>query len=189
MERTPSTEQAGPDPEDMLPEYDFDYAKAHPNRFAGAVATRQDHRPMTLRDARSSDAAVVAALSIQLGYPMRPEEAEARLAALQATDDNAVLVAESEDGVVIGWIHVFGQLLLETGAFAEIAGLVVDEAWRGRGTGAALVEAAAEWAARRGYGTLRVRSNVVRERAHAFYERLGFARSKTQAVFVRPLGE
>ena len=35
--------------------------------------------------------------------------------------------------------------------------------------------------------TLRVRSNVVRERTHRFYERLGFARLKTQVAFARPL--
>ncbi|HEY4595273.1 MAG TPA: GNAT family N-acetyltransferase, partial [Thermoanaerobaculia bacterium] len=67
-------------------------------------------------------------------------------------------------------------------------GLVVDESRRGGGIGAALVEAAAEWAAGHGFRTLRVRSNAVRERTHAFYERLGFARTKSQIVFARPVG-
>ena len=52
--------------------------------------------------------------------------------------------------------------------------LVVDESRRGLGIGAALVDAALDWAAGQGFDTLRVRSNVVRERTHAFYERLGF---------------
>lgn len=46
---------------------------------------------------------------------------------------------------MIGWIHVFGAHRVEAEPFAEIAALVVDETRRGRGTGAALVEAAAEW--------------------------------------------
>ena len=88
---------------------------------------------------------------------------------------------------MVGWIHLCGVLRLETGRYAEIAGLVVDEAWRSLGVGAALVEAGAEWAAGRGYQTFKVRSNIIRERAHAFYERLGFAHSKTQVVLVRRL--
>jgi hypothetical protein len=34
---------------------------------------------------------------------------------------------------------------------------------------------------------MRVRSNIVRERAHAFYEGYGYHSSKTQRVFVKPL--
>jgi PhnO protein len=53
--------------------------------------------------------------------------------------------------------------------------------------GKLLLEAAVGWAAEQGYGKLRVRSNVVREEAHRFYEREGFQRIKTQAVFDRKL--
>jgi hypothetical protein len=42
-------------------------------------------------------------------------------------------------------------------------------------------------AAERGYRKLRVRSNVVREDAHRFYEREGFRRTKTQMVLDRKL--
>jgi GNAT superfamily N-acetyltransferase len=49
--------------------------------------------------------------------------------------------------------------------------------------GKLLVQAAVRWAAERGYAKVRVRSNVVREDAHRFYEREGFQRAKTQAVF------
>jgi len=143
---------------------------------------------MTLRSAHLSDAPTLAVLATQLGYPTRSDEAEARLREVLALPGGAVLVAEDEEGSVIGWIHVFGAHRIEAAPFAEIAALVVDETRRGRGTGAALVEAAAEWAERHGFRSLRVRSNIVRERTHAFYERLGFARSKTQVVFVKPVG-
>jgi GNAT superfamily N-acetyltransferase len=78
-----------------------------------------------------------------------------------------------------------GTHYIDSEPFALITGLVVDETKRSRGIGAALVEAAVEWAAGHGYRTIRVRSNVIRERAHAFYERLGFSRVKNQVVFVR----
>jgi GNAT superfamily N-acetyltransferase len=96
---------------------------------------------------------------------------------------------------VIAWGHVVGSSRIETGLLAELVALVVDEGHRGRGVGAALVDAAADWAANQGYPTLRVRSNIVRERTHAFYERRGFTHSKTQHVFVlqltpqRPMGD
>lgn len=132
-----------------------------------------------IREATASDAAALAALSTQLGYPTNPEEAAQRLAAL---GDGAVLVAE-EGGAVLGWIHVCGIRFFQSPPFAEIGGLVVDEAARGRGVGRLLVQAAVRWAAEQGYAKLRVRSNVVREDAHRFYEREGFRRVKAQAVF------
>jgi GNAT superfamily N-acetyltransferase len=141
---------------------------------------------MTIRPARISDAAAIAGLATQLGYPTRSEEAEPRLLDVTSRPENAVLVAES-DGVVVGWIHVAASHHVETECFAEILALVVDQEHRSGGIGAALVEAASDWGARSGFATLRVRSNVVRERTHAFYERLGFARIKSQVVFARPI--
>jgi GNAT superfamily N-acetyltransferase len=141
---------------------------------------------MTIRPAEPADAAAIAGLATQLGYPTTPEEAGPRLRDVASRPENAVLVAEA-DGAVAGWIHVAGSHHVETAAFAEILALVVDESRRGGGLGAGLVEAAADWAARHGFRTLRVRSNVVRERTHAFYERLGFARTKSQVVFARPV--
>ena len=132
---------------------------------------------MNIRRAIPSDSAALAALSTQLGYPTQPAEAAERLG-----NDGAVLVAE-DDGAILGWIHVCGIRFFQSPPFAEIGGLVVDEAARGKGIGRLLVEAAVRWAAEQGYGKVRVRSNVVREDAHRFYEREGFRRVKTQAVF------
>jgi GNAT superfamily N-acetyltransferase len=143
---------------------------------------------MTIRPATHADSARIADLTTQLGYPTQAPEAEERLRDLASRPDDAVLVAE-EEGEVVGWIHVAALHSLEMEPCAMIQGLVVDASRRGRGTGAALVEAAAEWAAGHGFRTLRVRSNAVRERTHAFYERLGFARTKSQVVFARPVGD
>jgi GNAT superfamily N-acetyltransferase len=144
---------------------------------------------MNIREATLSDAAALAALSIQLGYPSTPEEMVERLTMLGSrpgTGGNGVLVAEDESGVV-GWLHVSGMYLLESPAFAEVLGLIVDEAHRGKGVGKRLLDGAARWAADHGFDKLRVRSNVVREDAHRFYEREGFRRVKTQVVLDRAL--
>jgi GNAT superfamily N-acetyltransferase len=97
-----------------------------------------------------------------------------------------VLVAE-EGAAVVAWIHVYGIHTLESDAHAEIGGLVVDAAHRGRQIGKALVAAAEEWAIQAGYRDIRVRSNVIRERTHRFYEREGYAIVKRQAAFVKDL--
>jgi len=141
----------------------------------------------TIRGARRDDGLRLAALSGELGYPMTPEEAVLRLADLVAHGDHALLVADV-DGRVAGWIQVSLPRIFETSKSAEIAGLVVDSAERGRGIGRRLVDAAVAWAAERGCVAVRVRSNVIRERAHAFYVREGFREVKTQRVLEKKLG-
>jgi GNAT superfamily N-acetyltransferase len=148
---------------------------------------------MNVREATLSDAAALAALSTQLGYPSTADQTAERLRVLQVRPTDAVLVAEEAagaegDNAVTGWLHVSAVLFLESPPFAEVAGLVVDEAHRGKGTGKLLLEAAARWAQEHGYSKLRVRSNLVREAAHRFYEREGFRRVKTQVVLDRELG-
>ena len=140
-----------------------------------------------IRDARPEDAPRLAVLSGQLGYPATEAEVRVRLATLTGRGDHAFLVVEVQ-GVVAGWIGVRTELSLEGGGYAEIVGLIVDEHHRSKGLGEDLVSAAEAWAAKRGAKRLRVRSNVMRERAHRFYERLGYVVFKTQRVFGKQLG-
>jgi len=141
---------------------------------------------VNVRRATAADAADLAGLSGQFGYPSDESAVRARLAAILARDDHAVFVAD-ESGRAVGWVHVLVEDRVESDRFAEIAGLVVDAARRGHGLGATLVARAEAWAAERGLGAVRVRSNVVRRDAHRFYERLGYRASKRQAVFVKAM--
>ncbi len=59
---------------------------------------------------------------------------------------------------------------------------------RGGGIGRMLVDAIEEWGLGMGIETARVSSNVTRERAHRFYERLGYEKVKTSYSLVRTLG-
>jgi GNAT superfamily N-acetyltransferase len=130
----------------------------------------------------ASDVEQVAALTSELGYPSNPDQISRRFARIDGQRDQIVLIAE-EAGVPVAWLHVGVHPCLEADSFAEILGLVVMEDCRGRGVGRALVDAAAEWARAHGCNVLRVRSRLARERAHAFYERNGFRRVKTQHCF------
>ncbi|HJW09461.1 MAG TPA: GNAT family N-acetyltransferase, partial [Holophagaceae bacterium] len=70
---------------------------------------------------------------------------------------------------------------------AEVGGLVVDEAFRGRGLGSQLMAAAEAWAQAKGFATVRLRSRLQRERAHAFYHQLGYEETKRQVVLEKSL--
>jgi len=139
-----------------------------------------------VRTIHPADAAAVASLCAQLGHPTTEDDAIHRIASILRQDQQALLVAERA-GQILGWVHVFGAHRLESPPFAEIGGLVVDQTCRRTGAGRALVTAAADWARHQGFRHLRVRANVVREEAHAFYRHLGFSNSKWQAVFSRAL--
>lgn len=142
---------------------------------------------VSIRRATLEDAAHVAALSGGLGYPVAVAEVADRLGRLLARAEGVVLVAEAAPGQVIGWVHGAEQELLESGRRCEILGLVVDEAHRAQGVGRRLVQAVETWAAARALDRMAVRSNVVRAESHAFYERLGYVRAKTQHAYSKRL--
>ena len=143
--------------------------------------------PVKIREARQSDAAAVARLSAELGYPVQTGEMEKRLRVVDETPDHVVLVASVDDGPIIGWADLRFSFDIMTGRTAEIAGLVVGEGRRSAGVGGELVRAAEQWASFGGVTKMIVRSNVIRERAHGFYLRLGYTRYKTSAVFEKDL--
>ena len=156
-------------------------SESAPARITGIMAMAINIRRMT-----GADSAVVADLCGQLGYPSTRDQILKRFASVERQPDGAVFVAE-DDGRVVAWIHVASVPLLEADLYAYIAGLVVEETHRSHGIGAALVETAERWAREMGCGTIRVWSRVQRERAHAFYERSGYVRIKTQHAFEKPL--
>ena len=110
----------------------------------------------------------------------------ARLAELKQSQNDTVFVALRADKV-IAWIHLCRIPSLESEVFAEIRGFVVTESERGTGVGTQLVSAAEDWARKRAYPKIRVRSDVVRTETRRFYENRGFAVTKTQNVFDKKL--
>src|SRR5215831_18030036 len=134
-----------------------------------------------IRRVRLSDAPSVAELSGQLGYPTSAKEMADRLAHLiRHPRLGAVLVAETSEGEVVGWLHVSVTPLLEVPLRAEVNGLIIAEAQRSSGSGAKLLQAAEAWAKSKGCSSMSVRSNVMRDRAHSFYLRNGYQHYKTQ---------
>ncbi len=138
-----------------------------------------------VREALLSDAQRIVALLVQLGYEVPLGHVEA---CLQDRDpDRAFLVAVVPRVGVVGTATVSERPALLAVRRAEIESVVVEDEYRGNGIGALLVQAAEAWARRRGCTTVRLLSNVVRERAHRFYGRLGYDVLKTEHVFQKQL--
>ena len=151
------------------------------------MAKQTGNQDFKIRRARISDAPQLAELSSQLGYPTTAVEITKRMRKLKPASQNALFVAESLDTGVTGWTHVSVTHLVEVGTRAELNGLIVAEGQRGLGAGARLLEAAEDWARKNGCPSMSVRSNVIRERAHKFYERQGYEHYKTQKAFRKTL--
>ena len=91
-----------------------------------------------IRPAEPRDTTAITHLSEQLGYPMKSSDVEHQLALLHSLDHHAVLVAESNQGQVLGWVHIFERPLLIQEAGAELGGLVVEKSVRELGVGRAV---------------------------------------------------
>ncbi|HLV96855.1 MAG TPA: GNAT family N-acetyltransferase [Candidatus Acidoferrales bacterium] len=147
------------------------------------MTTAAKESSVTIRSPRQRDYAGMSELAGQLGYASAGEEIARRLAGMQDSADHAVFVAETADGEIAGWIGVFLYRCVEADARAEISGLVVAERMRSLRIGQRLLERAEDWAREKGCTASSVRSNVIRERAHTFYERNGYKHVKTQKSF------
>ncbi|MBA4380303.1 MAG: N-acetyltransferase [Anaerolinea sp.] len=141
---------------------------------------------MNIRPAAESDAVAITDLCNQLGYPSTPEDVARCLHQIRQFEHNALFVAEV-DGRVAGWIHVIAFSLPEMDLHTEIGGLVVDEAHRSLGLDRLLVARAEAWAREHECCEVRVRCNVIRTRAHNFYECIGYENIKSQHTFRKQL--
>jgi GNAT superfamily N-acetyltransferase len=142
---------------------------------------------IVIRKVRATDAVRLAELSTQLGYPVGTREMASRLKLVLREKKAACFVAEEKSAGVIGWIHISTMPLIEVPPRAEVNGLVVDEKLRSQGAGWALLQAAEDWARKHRCKHMSVRSNVIRDRAHIFYERHDYEHHKTQKAFRKPL--
>jgi len=101
-----------------------------------------------------------------------PDLDAAALRALAGWQGNRLLIARV-DGDIVGTLTLV-TFPLPTGLRAWIEDVVVDEAARGYGVGAALTQAAVRLARAEGARTVDLTSRPSREAANRLYERLGF---------------
>ena len=127
----------------------------------------------------AGDCAAFARLIGQLGYDVTESEVAVRLAQMEA-EGRVVLAAESA-GRVVGCLSTSIMRVLHRPApVGRISMMVVEEGLRGQGIGARLVRAAEDHLTRAGCVLVEVTSNLARERAHAFYEKLGYGKTSVR---------
>lgn len=142
---------------------------------------------LTIRPAALADASQLASLATQLGYSSTPDQVAVRLREVFQETEHVILVAERKGDGLAGYIEVFPFRTIGSNPRMEIASLVVDESCRSQGVGRLLMERAEECARGLGFKEAGLRSNVIRDRAHRFYENLGYKVNKTQKSFRKAL--
>jgi len=117
-----------------------------------------------------------------LGYQLSVEERRNHIEFMLGSKERCVWVAVVENKIV-GSIHAFKTVRIETTPFIEIGALVVDKDFRGKGIGKKLVNTISQWTEMENISSLRVRCNTKRKEAHLFYLGTGFSETKEQKVF------
>lgn len=141
----------------------------------------------TIRPAVLDDAPQLAPLAGQLGYPSTADQVATRLREILQHTDHIIFVAERNGSGLAGYIEAFPFRTIGSNPRIEIGSLVVDESCRSQGVGHLLMDRAEEWARSHGFKEAGLRSNVIRDRAHCFYENLGYRVNKTQKSFRKQL--
>lgn len=121
---------------------------------------------------------LLAALDADGEAPMELAAAEAVFARMSSYPDYTVWLLHNDDGVVIGTysLLIMDNLGHRGAASAIVENVAVAPAARGQGAGTLMMRHAMEHARARGCYKLVLSSNIARERAHAFYDGLGFER-------------
>jgi len=134
---------------------------------------------LDIRPAGRDQLAAVLALYTQAGLDQETlprDQAEALFDRIQRYPDYDVLVATDAAGRVVGsYLLLIMDKLGHAGAPAAVVDdVVVAPDRQGQGIGAAMMHDAMARARTRGCYKLMLSSNLKRERAHRFYEKLGF---------------
>jgi len=130
---------------------------------------------MKFRPAIESDAESLASLVNALGYPSTPSEMTIRLESFPPS--HLTFVAEI-DGHVAGFVGLCLLPIYESSMpIGYVLALSVAPAFRQRGVGRFLMEAAEAWLLQKGIRDVRLSSGFQREAAHSFYERCGYSKT------------
>ena len=127
----------------------------------------------------------IAGLLTQLGYPTSFDQARSRIALLDASPANHVLVAEADSRVAGVAALEVGLHIEKDGKHGQLTALVTEAKLRRRGVARTLLRAVEKLARDEECEALFLRSNKRRNDAHAFYRTAGYA--ETHLTFNKEL--
>ncbi|MFN2540640.1 MAG: GNAT family N-acetyltransferase [Chthoniobacterales bacterium] len=132
---------------------------------------------LTIRAARTRDAAALAGLMCELGYQTAESDMQIRLNQM-IPDSNYRTFVAVEQGRVLGMIGTFALYSFEHNDLGgRILALVVTKESRRSGVARRLIAAAEKDSAQRKITRIAVNTRFERNDAHAFYESLGYTRN------------
>ena len=139
-----------------------------------------------IRSAKMDDCPGITELSNQLGYLSSLDKVLEILDLVLTHDDHQVFIVEI-DNLIVGYIHLVSTMRIGSGPFVEIAALIVHKSYQKKGVGKSLISESEKWTRSKGLTDIRIRSNIIREEAHQYFQRKGFQDLKTQHVFLKQL--
>jgi N-acetylglutamate synthase-like GNAT family acetyltransferase len=139
---------------------------------------------ITIRPAQKEDCSEITHLTNQLGYPSTLDKICEIMDLVLAHNDHQVFIAEKEN-TIVGYIHLIQSMRIGSNPFVEIAAFIIDESLRSIGVGSSLIRESERWTSGLGIKDIRIRSNIIRQEAHNFFQKRGFQNIKTQEVFLK----
>ena len=141
-----------------------------------------------ISDLSISDLKDAKALLAELSYDIPMDELTKRFEDVISRDDHAVLLARDNADKALGLIHVYIRAALEKPVEAYIQSLVVSQDARRMGVGAALNQAAENWAKDWGLKSIALHTQIHRADAVSFYTREGYAEITQSRMLRKTLG-
>ena len=132
---------------------------------------------ITICDAKLSDAPALAALMCELGYETTTAEMRGRLKSILADARLRTFVAGTDDrvcGMIATLTHASHE---HNDCSGKIIALVVSNKQRRSGIGRALIAAAEKDFVKRNVARVSLTTRFTREKAHQFYQALGYSRT------------
>jgi ribosomal protein S18 acetylase RimI-like enzyme len=140
-----------------------------------------------VEEATAVDGELVAAWERLIGQLSRsaPAPSRSELEEIATSPATRLLVARDDAGAIVGSLTL-AIFRIPTGVRAWIEDVVVDEAARGQGIGAALTREAMRLATEAGARTVDLTSRPDREAANRLYQAVGFERRETNVYRATP---
>lgn len=138
-----------------------------------------------IRNATKNDREELVLLFKELGYNISKRELESKLERFSSTKTDQVFVAVLNEEIVgVLSLHIM-PFIHEPKHICRISAIVVRESFQGMGIGNQLMRKAEVYARECGCSRVEVTTRFQREKAQAFYKRLGY--EATSYKFVKPL--
>lgn len=118
------------------------------------------------------------------GYEYDLSKTKLRLAKILARKTDKIFVAVV-DNIIVGYIHGSDYECTYSDSLKNIMAIAVNDNYRNRGIGRALLNAVESWAKECGCCGIRLVSGMNRTGAHEFYLKCGYTNRKVQKNFIK----